>query len=985
MDRTSQSESIEQLRHVALSFPIIDNHAHNLILPTHADTIPFETITSEAQGRALRDTFKSLAHLRAVRQLRELYQLSEDANWSDILEQREEWLRSDAERFNQRCFEGVTALLIDDGLAGPGKVHPYDWHDRYTDAPSKRIVRIETVAERLMEAIVKDADEDDLGRTHFYTESWTTFMDDFERKIQEAVDDPEVVGFKTVICYRTGLDVEEDYERAAKAVGYPFERYVKSCVRKRSFRIERKALNDYLVLRTLEILSDGLARSDDFSKPLQLHAGLGDNDIDLSLSNPAFLQPLIENYPNVPFVILHSAYPYTREAGYLATVYKHVYLDIGEVFPMVSRDGQRAILRQALELVPCSKLLYSSDGHWFPETFWLANKQFREVWLDLLIEYVEKTDLTTHQAIGMTKDILFNNSNTLYKLGYEPLYSEIPQEAPKQLTYNLKNASEPQSRSQSQPTPVPIPMPSPPHRNIGPRSDSQVSPGDRSVGPYDAPPFPPPSRVTSQLYDVARFNDFMQQDPNIKFVYIQWIDYMATMRVRILPIKEFTRIIYEGERIGISQGNTGTLQNDTLTPVVNTKGQIYVQPDLRSLRRAHDKDPLKAATVLSYWRSEDGHPLPACPRSNLETLITELQYKYNTTLQVGFEIEVTFLTRDKPLNPFNSQAPQQTYEGVTKVHAWSTLTPAQWLQTPMLAEIATSLSDMGIDLQQFHAESGPGQYEFILPPAPPLLAIDTLIQTRQVIAQIAALHGLRATLHPKPFGQKGAGSAAHAHISMQPPNRDKNFFVGGVLKHLPALCAFTMPDAQSYGRVVDDQWTGGTWVSWGTQNRECPLRRVVDGRWEIRCLDGLANMYFVMAGIVAAGMMGLSAAPASALPAQTHDQTITGATEHGAVGLAEGNERPQQPVPEVEQGYKELDLPVNPSTLDDEGRARYGILRRMPRSFQEAFARLKADGELKEALGSEMVRDYLTMKDHEQDMLDKMGELERREWLIERY
>jgi predicted TIM-barrel fold metal-dependent hydrolase len=114
-----------------------------------------------------------------------------------------------------------------------------------------------------------------------------------------------------------------------------------------------------------------------------LHTGLGDNDIDLSLSNPAFLQPLIENYPNVPFVILNSAYPYTREAGYLATVYKHVFLDIGEVFPMISRDGQREILRQALELVPGSKLLYSSDGHWFPETFWLANKQFREVWLEV--------------------------------------------------------------------------------------------------------------------------------------------------------------------------------------------------------------------------------------------------------------------------------------------------------------------------------------------------------------------------------------------------------------------------------------------------------------------------------------------------------------------------------------------------------------------------------------------------------------------------
>lgn len=375
--------SIDQLRHVANNYPIIDNHAHNLILPKHSSTIPFETITTEAQGRALRDTFKALPHLRAARQLRQLYECGEDADWEDILEQRVEWLRSDPERIAHRCFEGVHALLIDDGLAGPEKVYPYGYHDRYTKAPSKRIVRIETVAERLMEDIIRDATEDDLGKTKFLPDTWLAFTDDFEREIKDAIKDPDVAGFKSVICYRTGLDIEPDYEHAARAVGHPFERYVKSCIRKREYRVEKKALNDYLVLRTLEILSERLPHSDSLAKPLQLHTGLGDNDINLLESNPAYLQPLIEAYPNVPFVLLHSAYPYTREAGYLATVYRHVYLDVGEVFPMVSRDGQTAILRQAMELVPGSKLLYSSDGHWFPETYWLANMQFREVWLEV--------------------------------------------------------------------------------------------------------------------------------------------------------------------------------------------------------------------------------------------------------------------------------------------------------------------------------------------------------------------------------------------------------------------------------------------------------------------------------------------------------------------------------------------------------------------------------------------------------------------------
>ncbi|KAL7775393.1 hypothetical protein CFE70_009236 [Pyrenophora teres f. teres 0-1] len=848
--------TVEQLRHVVNNYPIIDNHAHNLILPTHINTIPFETITTEAQGRALRDTFKSLSHLRAARQLRQLYECAEGADWEDILEQRIEWLRSNSERLHERCFENVHALLIDDGLAAPEEVIPYEYHDRYTKAPTKRIVRIETVAERLMESLVRDASEDDLAKTKFLPKTWTTFTDEFEREIQDAIEDENVAGFKSVVCYRTGLDIEPDYEQAAKMVGHPFERYVKSCIRKRIYRIEKKPLNDYLVLRTLEILSERQPHSDSLAKPFQLHTGLGDNDISLLEANPSFLQPLIENYPQVPFVLLHSAYPYTREAGYLATVYRHVYLDIGEVFPMISRDGQAAVLRQAMELVPGSKLLYSSDGHWFPETFWLANVQFREVWLDILIEYIKKGDLTPQQAIGMTKDIMFNNANVLYNLRYEATFDETIQVPPKQLTYNTKPTS-----------------------------------------------LSPPPKVP-QVYDIEKLDYFMEQNPTVKFIYVQWLDYTATLRTRIVPIKEFTRMVSEGERIGVSQGNTGTLQNDHTTPVVNTTGQMYVEPDLRSLRPTHNKDPLPAATVLSYWRSENGAPLPSDPRNNLEIVINELQYNHATTLLVGFEIEE---------------------------HAWGTLTPSQWLQLPFLSEIVLALEEMEIDVQQFHAESGKGQYEFVLPPQPPLLAVDTLIQARQVIAQIASLHGLRATLHPKPF--EGIGTAAHAHVSLHPPDRDMQFFVGGVLKHLPALCAFSMPEE----------------VAWGTQNRETPLRRITLGHWELRCMDGLANVYFALSAILGAGLLGLASAP-----------TTT------PTGLAR-------------------DVPVNPSSLGEHELAKYGVTRRMPRDVFEALVALEKDAEFREALPGAMVENYLAMKREELRMLGNMSEGERRVFLIERY
>lgn len=94
---------------------------------------------------------------------------------------------------------------------------------------------------------------------------------------------------------------------------------------------------------------------------VQFHTGLGDADLTLALSTPSLLQPLIAAHPNTPVVLLHGSYPFTQEAGYLASVYANVYLDFGEVFPFVSAAGQRKVVELALELCPTTKILWSSE------------------------------------------------------------------------------------------------------------------------------------------------------------------------------------------------------------------------------------------------------------------------------------------------------------------------------------------------------------------------------------------------------------------------------------------------------------------------------------------------------------------------------------------------------------------------------------------------------------------------------------------------
>lgn len=93
---------------------------------------------------------------------------------------------------------------------------------------------------------------------------------------------------------------------------------------------------------------------------MQFHTGLGDNDISLAHSSPALMQPLIKAFPQTNFVLLHSSYPYTQDAGYLTAVYANVFLDFGEIFPFVSAEGQRDVLRKVLELAPVNKIMWSS-------------------------------------------------------------------------------------------------------------------------------------------------------------------------------------------------------------------------------------------------------------------------------------------------------------------------------------------------------------------------------------------------------------------------------------------------------------------------------------------------------------------------------------------------------------------------------------------------------------------------------------------------
>lgn len=75
-------------------------------------------------------------------------------------------------------------------------------------------------------------------------------------------------------------------------------------------------------------------------------------------------------------MLLHC-WPYHREAAYLAQVWPHVRLDVGETLPHVGHRGA-AVLAETLELAPWHKVLYSSDAFGLGELFHLGVVTYRQ-------------------------------------------------------------------------------------------------------------------------------------------------------------------------------------------------------------------------------------------------------------------------------------------------------------------------------------------------------------------------------------------------------------------------------------------------------------------------------------------------------------------------------------------------------------------------------------------------------------------------------
>ncbi|MGD0999008.1 MAG: hypothetical protein ABR941_11935, partial [Thermoleophilia bacterium] len=193
----------------------------------------------------------------------------------------------------------VTALMADQHIANviadegyPQPTVPRAEFERNLGTRVHRVARIEPWIVELQQR--------DLG--------FDDFEAGFERQLEEAAGDPRMVGYKSIIAYRTGLDVTSPSRRETetayslwKAAGWPKDRGPGKIVR------------DWLLRATLQA-----AKRHD--RVMHLHCGGGDPDIVLAHAKPRDVFPLLHDHMEQPIVLIHSGYPWLAEAAYIASI-----------------------------------------------------------------------------------------------------------------------------------------------------------------------------------------------------------------------------------------------------------------------------------------------------------------------------------------------------------------------------------------------------------------------------------------------------------------------------------------------------------------------------------------------------------------------------------------------------------------------------------------------------------------------------------------
>ncbi|MBP7174624.1 MAG: type I glutamate--ammonia ligase [Thermoclostridium sp.] len=380
---------------------------------------------------------------------------------------------------------------------------------------------------------------------------------------------------------------------------------------------------------------------------------------------------------------------------------------------------------------------------------------------------------------------------------------------------------------------------------------------------------------------IEQVKDYCTQN-RIQLIDFKMIDLFGRWRHLTIPAERFTEdtlkngIGFDGSNYGfapieksdmifIPDLASAFLEPLTQNPTLSMIGDVFV---IGNEHRRFEQDPRAVAFKAQEYMKQTGIA---------DVMKTGPEFEFYVFDQVGYEVTPhhTGFRIDARQAEWNSNS-QNNLGYTIPLKGGYHITPPHDILNDMRGEMCLLLQQCGVKIKYHHHEvGGPGQMEIEVEPGPMLEMADKTMLIKYIVKNVAFAGGKSATFMPKPlFGEAGSGMHVHMHLfkNGEPVFYDSNgysglsktalYFIGGLLKHAPALCALTNPSTNSYKRLVPG-YEAPVSICFATSNRSAVIRipgyaKTPDQkRFEIRNPDATCNPYYAFAAILMAGLDGV--------------------------------------------------------------------------------------------------------------------------------
>ncbi len=435
------------------------------------------------------------------------------------------------------------------------------------------------------------------------------------------------------------------------------------------------------------------------------------------------------------------------------------------------------------------------------------------------------------------------------------------------------------------------------------------------------------------------------RDAGVSVVALPFVDPSAIVRVKSIPLDRFADVAEHG--VGLSTLFNVAMSNDEFALregfIDGPSGDLRLRPDAAATVPLAAMPGWAWAPVDQF--TQQGEPFAACPRAFARAMASRFTER-GLSIRAAFEAEFSMGVRHE-----SGFVPAHTGPGYSDI--------ALVANHGFAFDLITAIEAQGLGLQQFHPEYADGQFELSIAPRDPVAAADAAMILKQTVRAVAQRHGWVTSFAPRVEADTGNGF--HLHLSLWDGERNLlaggdgpagmdgwgEAFVAGILGSLPALVALSAPTVVSYLRLQPHHWSGAM-RCWGIENREAALRFIAGATGalaaanvEVKPVDGTANPYLAMGGMLAAGLDGID---------------------------------------------RELRLPPSteedPALLPDDVRKERGV-EQLPASLAEAAVQLAGSSVLRAAMGEFLFETFLATRRGEADQyagLDEHELIRRTRW-----